>query len=128
MYVMNRGKGQSLANPDVAKTPPFAIPAPFPNVVLEAQAVPSYQTVMLDNFPILTNTSNVPMSTGDEAGTFGGVASQIIKGPRACPKGSQGVFVGGAPITTTAGPATHNGNNASGVSTAPGQTWWTVAN
>ena len=125
-YVKNRGTGQNVASTDVAKVPP-GVPTPFPNIGMENVAIASYPTVMLDNYPILTIAAVIPVSSGDEPGSLGGVVSQTIKGPVQFTKGSIGVFVGGAPIVTTTGQNTHNTNNAMGVSTVPPQTWFTVA-
>src|SRR4051812_32479488 len=74
--------GVSIAFPDVCKTPTPAgpVPIPYPNVAMSSDADKTSKKVKCDGNPICLADSNFKMSTGDEAGSAGGVASGKIKG------------------------------------------------
>lgn len=126
MNVQTFGIGQAMATPDVCKTPPLAIPAPFPNISLNATAVPAQYQIMIQGQPILTVASVNPMTSGDEAGTLGGVVSQTIKGPCNTVMGSMAYIVGGSPVQRCLDPTTQNGGNSLGTHQVPSQTIVTV--
>ena len=83
MFISIFGLGMSNAMPDVCMTPPLAIPAPFPNIGTNAMAIPGYFTIMINCMPELNVNSMYAMTSGDELGTLGGVASGVIMGPGA---------------------------------------------
>src|SRR4051812_34336692 len=71
---------------DVCQTPaPPAPPIamPYPNIAQCAQADPGTctQKVKVASQPAFTKNTQIPMSSGDEAGSVGGVVSGMIKGP-----------------------------------------------
>ena len=74
--------GVTLAFPDVCKTPTPAgpVPIPYPNVALSADTAQPSKQVKCDGNPICLQDSNFSVSTGDEAGSAGGVESGTIKG------------------------------------------------
>src|SRR3954471_19896555 len=75
--------GVSMAFPDVCKTPaPPAppIPIPYPNVAKSSDTAQGSKTVTCDGNAICLKDSNFMTSTGDEAGSLMGVASNKIKG------------------------------------------------
>ena len=75
--------GISIAFPDVCKTPaPPAppIPIPYPNISKSSDTAKGSKKVKMDGNPICLKDSNFMMSTGDEAGSLMGVASNKIKG------------------------------------------------
>lgn len=121
MFVCTFGQGMAMGMPDVCKTPPFAVPAPFPNVGNNAMAVPSYFTICINAMPELTLTGMHAVTQGDEAGVMGGVVSQCIMGPARPLMGSQAVFVGGIPVWRLSDPTLHNISNAPGVTSVPSQ-------
>ena len=122
MYISTFGPGMSNAMPDVCKTPPLAIPAPFPNLAPNAMAVPTYFTIMINCMPELNLGSMYAITNGDQAGTMGGVASGTIMGPGRPVKGSMVVFVGGMPSWRLMDPTIQNLTNAPGVTMVPSQT------
>ena len=122
MLVSTFGAGMSIATPDVCKTPPFAIPAPFPNVGNNAMAVPTYYTIMINCMPELNIGGTYAITNGDEAGTLGGVASQVVMGPGRAMMGSMTYFVAGMPSWRLTAPTLHNLTNAPGSTLVPGQT------
>jgi hypothetical protein len=88
MTVVHRdSSGMSMAFPDVCKTPSPAgpIPLPYPNVAMATDTASGSSTVSMDGNPIMIKSSYFATSTGDEAGSAGGVVSGQIKG-KAYPK------------------------------------------
>jgi len=84
LSVVHKGSnGVTIAFPDVCKTPappaPF-VPIPYPNVAKSSDTAKGASTVKCDGNPTCVADSNFMMSTGDEAGTLLGVASNKIKG------------------------------------------------
>ena len=73
--------GVATAFPDVCKTPSPAgpVPLPYPNVAMSADTAQGSQDVKMDGNPIMLQGSSFKMSTGDEAGSAGGVVSGQIK-------------------------------------------------
>jgi hypothetical protein len=75
--------GQSPVFPDVCKTPaPPAppVPIPYPNLAKSADASDTATTVEADGNGIMLKSSVFSTSTGDEAGSVGGVVSNCTKG------------------------------------------------
>jgi len=84
MSVVHQGSnGITQAFPDVCKTPappaPF-VPIPYPNIAQSSDTADGASTVLSDGNPTCVKDSNFRMSTGDEAGSLLGVASNKIKG------------------------------------------------
>jgi hypothetical protein len=121
MFVMTIGIGMSNGMPDVCKTPPLAVPAPFPNLAMNAMAVPTYFTIMINGMPELNGTATHPTTNGDEAGALGGVASGTIMGPATCTLMSLCVFVCGVGVWRLTAVTVQNGINAPGVTSVPSQ-------
>lgn len=126
MNVQTFGAGSCMAVPDVCKTPPFAIPAPFPNTGMNSTAVPAQFRVMINGQPILNVASTNAMSSGDEGGPIGGVVSQTIKGPCTAVMGSMGYMVGGSPAQRCLDPTNQNTANCMGSNMVPSQVIVTV--
>ncbi len=74
--------GITTAFPDVCKTPSPAgpIPIPYPNIAKSSDTADGASTVKCDGNPVCVKDSNFSTSTGDEAGSVGGVASGLTKG------------------------------------------------
>jgi hypothetical protein len=75
--------GMSPIFPDVCKTPTPAgpIPIPYPNIGKSGDTASGPTTVETDGNMPMTKGAKYMMSTGDEAGSAGGVLSSKIKGP-----------------------------------------------
>jgi len=75
--------GITTAFPDVCKTPappaPF-VPIPYPNIAKSSDTASGTSTVKCDGNPVCVKDSNFQTSTGDEAGSLLGVASNKVKG------------------------------------------------
>jgi len=115
-----------LAFPDVCKVPappaPF-VPAPFPNTAQLAQATSTVAKVQVSNKDAAVMTSKIPMSSGDEPGTLGGMISAVFKNQCAYKKGSSKVFAQGKAFVHLTAPTGQNGTNANafGAQIAPSQ-------
>jgi len=74
--------GVSTAFPDVCNTPTPAgpVPIPYPNVALSTDTAQGSKQVTCDGNPICLSGSCLSTSSGDEAGSAGGVVSGKIKG------------------------------------------------
>ncbi len=69
--------------PDVCLTPaPPAppVPVPYPNIAMSQDTDQGSKTFKADGNPIMLQKSVFSKSTGDEAGSVGGVGSGVIKG------------------------------------------------
>jgi hypothetical protein len=82
--VVHKDSGGTVAfMPDVCRTPQPTgppLPIPYPNTAVAADADKGAKTVTCDGNPILLQQSVFSKSTGDEAGSAGGVASSSTKG------------------------------------------------
>lgn len=81
--VHSASNGMTIAFPDVCKTPvPPAgpIPIPYPNIAQSSDTDKGTKKVKCDGNPTCVKDSNFKMSSGDEAGSAGGVASSKTKG------------------------------------------------
>jgi hypothetical protein len=84
MSVVHAGSsGTTIAFPDVCKTPaPPAppVPIPYPNVAKSSDSDKCAKKVTADGNPVCVKDSNFSTSTGDEAGSIGGIISSKTKG------------------------------------------------
>lgn len=74
--------GTATAFPDVCKTPTSGgpIPIPYPNITQSKHTSKGSKSVKMDDNPIMLKGSQFSTSTGDEAGSVGGIASGTTKG------------------------------------------------
>ena len=128
------GGGQCMIFPDVCKTPaPPAppIPIPYPNIAMLTQidGGTASDKVKIMGKKTATKGTEISMSSGDEAGSIGGVVSNKIKGKATCKKGSSKVKVEGKEMayhTTMWGQNGTSDNHPAGVQVAPSQQKVTV--
>ena len=80
--VHKSSSGVAINFPDVCKTPTSGgpIPIPYPNIAKSGDTAKGSKSVKIDGNPIMLKDSNFSTSTGDEAGSVGGVASGCTKG------------------------------------------------
>ena len=81
--VVHKGSSGVATNfPDVCKTPSPGgpVPIPYPNIAMSSDTASGSSSVKIDGNPIMLKDSNFKTSTGDEAGSAGGVASSCTKG------------------------------------------------
>ena len=113
---------QFIAPADVCKTPPFSVPVPYPNIAGVATTVCSFTKLLITGGHAVTTGDRAIISTGDEAGANGAVASGGIMGPARVLSGSNVVHAGGFSVTTLDKPTSQNNNNAVGFEGGPTQT------
>jgi len=75
--ITTKSQGICFAFPDVCSTPaaPSPIPIPYPNIGQLSQVQDPTETVLVGGNPVVTSKSNIPTTTGDEAGTANGPTS-----------------------------------------------------
>lgn len=105
--------GVTIAFPDVCKTPSPAgpIPIPYPNVAKSSDTAQGTSTVKCDGNPVCVKDSNFMVSTGDEAGSLLGVASNKIKGKAEFVNVSFDVKFEGKGVARALDPMLHNDKN-----------------
>ena len=111
------------AFPDVCNTPSSSgtVAIPYPNIGQLSDAIQVSDTStgtgevkVGGQYVILANTSEIPQTTGDEAGSAGGITSGVTKGKAEFPQGSATVRIHGYPVVRM-GDSTHqNQRNANG--------------
>jgi hypothetical protein len=105
--------GITTAFPDVCKTPSRAgpIPIPYPNIAKSSDTSKGTSSVKCDGNPTCVSDSNFMMSTGDEAGSLLGVASNKIKGKAEFVNYSFDVKFEGKGVARALDPMLHNDKN-----------------
>jgi hypothetical protein len=109
-----QSKGQVTFFPDVCLTPsPPAgpVPIPYPNTAMSSDADKGAKSVTVDGNPILTEGSVFATSTGDEAGSNGGVVSGVTKGEAKFILGSVDVMAEGKMVARALDQMTGNKGN-----------------
>jgi hypothetical protein len=127
--ITTKAGGQCAATaPDTCKTPSPAgpVPIPYPNMADTAQADAGKcsSKVMVVGKAVVHKSSEIPMSSGDEAGSAGGVVSGKIKGEVLFRKFSSKVKVEGNAVVYQTCTTSHNGKSANvpaGIQAAPSQ-------
>lgn len=118
--------GTCLAAPDVCKvpTPGGPVPTPFPNTAMLSNASKVSSKVMIENKEVVLETSEIPSSMGDQAGSAGGVVSGTVGDKVVFKVGSSKVIVEGKGAAHLLAATAHNGSNANapgGAQIAPSQ-------
>ncbi|MDR5745981.1 DUF4150 domain-containing protein [Caballeronia sp. LZ029] len=124
MFAVTKAGGQCMAMPDVCKTPaPPAppIPIPYPNIGMPPMGNPATVKVLVGGMPALTKSSEIPLSSGDEAGVAGGVVSGQMMGKEQFMMGSVTEKFDGSPAVRLSDPTQHNEGNMVGAVLAPSQ-------
>lgn len=118
--------GLCFAFPDVCKTPSPGgpIPIPYPNFGQVMQITKTANKVKFCNKEAVTKNSEIPMSQGDEAGSLGGVVSNVFINKVIYRKCSSKVKAQGhqvAYLTSMTGQNGTNANMPAGNQVAPSQ-------
>ena len=108
--------GISTVFPDVCKTPSPAgpVPVPYPNVGKSSDTAKGSKNVKVQGGPTMLKGSNYATSTGDEAGSAGGVVSSKTKGKCEFSLYSFDVKIEGKNACRMGDLMTHNDKNAVG--------------
>jgi hypothetical protein len=88
--------------------PAGPVPIPYPNVAMSTDTTQGSVQVKMDGNPIMLQTSVFAQSTGDEAGSVGGVASGVIKGKAQFVMFSFDVMVEGKSVPRMGDPMVQN--------------------
>jgi hypothetical protein len=115
--VVHKGSnGMNMVFPDVCKTPTPAgpIPIPYPNMGKAADTISGPPTVKVDGCMPMTKDAKYVMTTGDEAGSAGGVISGVIKGEAEFMMYSFDVKYEGKNVCRLGDPMFHNKKNIMG--------------
>ena len=120
--------GQGFAFPDVCLTPappaPSPIPIPYPNIAMMMDAQKTSTKVKFVGKDAITKKSEIPRSSGDEAGTSKGVASGTNMDKMVYKIGSSKVKVEGVDVAHLTSMTSHNGtssNMPAGAQVVPSQ-------
>jgi hypothetical protein len=129
MFASTKEAGQLMGVPDVCNVPsPVGpIPTPFPNMGMcnQARGDTVSMVVKICMKEALTKKTEIPRSSGDEAGTAGGIVSGMNMGPAKFMSFSQKVKIEGNPAVYLGCQTAHNGTNANcpvGSQLVPSQT------
>jgi hypothetical protein len=108
--------GMSMVFPDVCLTPTAAgpIPIPYPNIARSADTSNGPATVTCDGEMPMTKGAQYSKSSGDEAGSAGGVASGTSRGVAEFMMYSFDVKFEGQGACRLGDPLFHNGKNTMG--------------
>jgi Toxin PAAR-like domain len=113
--VSTKQDGQCIAFPDACLVPPVPTPTPFPNLALCRDAEATSSRVLACNKEVVVENSIIPQSSGDEAGSAGGVVSGMNKGPCRFTSYSSRVFAEGKKVVVHTSTTGQNGVSANAV-------------
>ncbi len=125
--IATKAGGTCFAFPDVCLVPGPGgppVPTPFPNTGQCRDAEGTVGAVIVENKEVLVESSKIPMSSGDEPGTAGGVISGVFKGPVTFKSASGKIYAKGKRVVMLTAMAGHNGDNANmpaGMHVSPSQ-------
>jgi len=123
--ISTKASGTCFAFPNVCLVPatPNPIPTPLPNVGLCIDAVDAVSEVLIESRAVIVETSSIPRSSGDEAGTGGGVMSGTFMGVVKFKTASRKVIACGKRVVLLGATTAHNGEspNAMGTQNSPSQ-------
>ena len=117
MGISHAGSGaKSIVFPDVCKTPTPGgpVPIPYPNLAESSTLVGGSKTVAIEGQPATIKGCSYSTSSGDEAGSAGGVVSGKIKGKAEFVLYSFDVKIEGQNACRMGDLMTHNDRNAVG--------------
>lgn len=113
--VLHRGAGHTpVVSTDVCKTPPNAAPVPYPNIACSIDLIDGPPSTFLEGHMPAVEDSPYSRSTGDEAGSMGGVISGTIQGEARFVTGSFDIKIEGRPVVRLGDPMFHNNKNTVG--------------
>lgn len=114
LSILHQGDGMThtCPIPDVCKTPTPGGPVPIPyvNIAMSINLADGSTTVKVMGFPAALESSNISLSSGDEAGTAGGIISSKNMGKLSWSTSSPNVKFDGKGVVRFTDVAGHNGN------------------
>jgi hypothetical protein len=118
MPAATKGGGRCVGGPDVCKTPAptgAPLPVPYPNMADVSGSDDTCDKVVIVNKETVVESSSISSSKGDEAGTVGGVKSNVNRDCCKFKKYSSKVYAGGKKVVYHTVTTAHNGSNANAV-------------
>lgn len=115
--ITTKAQGICFAFPDVCLTPAppsSPVPIPYPNIGQLSEATGTASTVLAGGNDVVTSNSSIPTTSGNEAGSSGGVTSGTIKGKVEFITFSATVFAEGHNVVRLSDTTTQNDGNAIG--------------
>ena len=108
--------GMSLVFPDVCKTPTPAgpVPIPYPNLGQSSNTLQGSTQTTADGQPIMVKGAKYLPTSGDEAGSAGGVMSGVFKQECEFLMYSMDVMIEGKNVCRMSDPLWHNKKNICG--------------
>lgn len=106
--------GMSMVFPDVCKTPPTAVPIPYPNIGKSSDTSQGTTKVEADGNMVMVKGAKYMMSAGDEAGSAGGIISGVFKQECEFLMYSFNVMLEGKNVCRLGDPLWHNKKNICG--------------
>ncbi len=108
--------GVSVVFPDVCKTPSPGgpVPIPYPNVGRSSDTTAGPRSVKIEGKMPMVKGAKYRMTTGDEAGSVGGVMSNCIKGVCEFMMYSFDIKIEGKNVCRLGDPLFHNKKNIMG--------------
>lgn len=124
MFASTIQKGKLVCMPDVCKTPTPGgpVPIPYPNSAMTTLANPAVVKVIIAGSPAINKGCKIQPTTGDTAGTLGGVSSNTTMAKAQFTTSSSKVYIGGKPAIRQMDQGTSNNGNTIGVQLEPSQT------
>ena len=126
MPASSKKGGAAAAAPNVCKTPPAPpVPVPYPSLAQLGGTDKTIAKVLLERKETVVQSSKIPNSRGDEAGTLKGMISQTNMNQVKFKKYSSKVYAKGKKIVFHTAVTAHNGSNANmptGSHASPSQT------
>lgn len=109
MPAANQGVGMNMGFPDVCTTPaaPSPIPIPYPNIGMNAMAMPFVPNVLLSMAPAQNMSAKPMLTNGDNAG----VAHPMFMQPGGTTVGNPRILIGGMPAAHLGVPTYGNNFN-----------------
>jgi uncharacterized Zn-binding protein involved in type VI secretion len=123
MFAVSSNAGQINSDLDVCQTPGPAGPTPqaYANSVSPALGQPRAKKLLIVGMPGLHQNTQCRPSSGNEAGSAGGLVSGEVKGPASFSTGSAKVMIEGSPAVRLNDATAQNGGNAAGRVQQPSQ-------
>jgi len=117
MSALTKAGGSAQAFPDACNTPTpgGAVPIPYPNLAQLNTADNVCDKVLIQSKETIVECSKVPNSSGDEAGSSGGVVSGEHRGEVQFKQYSSKVIADGKKMVFLSAVSAHNGSNANSV-------------
>jgi Domain of unknown function (DUF4150) len=118
--VATKSQGICFAFPNVCFTPPTSIPLPngvpipYPSIGQLSDAQPVASSVNAGGNPVVVKKSKIPSTTGDSAGSLGGVTSHTVSAEVEFISASGTVFAEGSEVVRMFDKTKQNHGNAQG--------------